>query len=116
MSGIPIEIVRRHTPRDLRLRQPHPDRCLPHPDCCGECAWNIVAPDSPDYQPGAEVPEDLVELPGSYTGNCGSVQIVQAHPGQIGAVHLGRFYVANPESKAFQDYSSAMGLDPADEA
>lgn len=100
---------------DLRDRQPHPDHCLQHPDCCGECAWGFVDPSSPGYQPGLPLPDDIESsyeiMPGGYDSHCGEVQIVRhCATGVIYAIRNGRLYVADTESTAFIGYREAMGL------
>lgn len=101
------------TPIDLRDRVPDPAKCLPCPDHCENCAWQFITSENPGYQPGEEIPKDITELPGAYQSHCGQVTPVQLSTGEVGAIRRDRYYSANPDMPAFQDYRSAMGLGAA---
>ena len=97
-------------PVDLRQRQPSEGECLPHPDCCGNCAWGIVTASSPGYQPGRVMPP-YKELPGDYDGMCGHVQPVTLATGELGVRRNGNFYPAKP-GPVLDAYMPKMGVSP----
>jgi|GEM_PF-4088799 len=93
---------------DLRQRQPSEGECLPHPDCCSNCAWGIVNPSSPGYQPGQPLSAHK-ELPGAYDGLCGFVQPVMLNTGRLGVRRNGKFYAAKP-GPVLDAYMPKMGV------